>query len=352
MGGRRGRLITVEDKVEAMHLIQESCDAGCRIEKACEMLGIDIRTVQRWQKENGLEDKRNGPNISPANKLTDLERARILEVANSPEYCNRSPSQIVPKLADQNIYIASESSFYRVLKQEDQLKHRGASHPRIHRKPDELVAVKPNQIWSWDISYLPSTIQGRFFYLYFFLDIFSRKIVGFQVYDRESGEYAAQVVSTAYLTERIQEGEVTLHSDNGSPMKGSMMLATLQKLGIVPSFSRPSVSNDNPYSESLFRTVKYCPLYPSKPFSSVEEAQAWVVIFVDWYNNIHQHSGIKFVTPNIRHQGLDKSVLEKRICVYEIAKQKNPNRWSKKIRNWEVVERVHLNTKHSKRKVA
>jgi len=316
------------------------------------MLKIDIRTLQRWQKETSYQDKRCGPKITPANKLTDAERMRILEVANSAEYCNQAPSQIVPHLADQGIYIASESSFYRVLKQEGQMKHRSASKPRTHRKPAELVAVKPNQVWSWDISYLPSNILGIFFYLYLFLDVFSRKIVGFQVFEKELAEYAANVVSKAYLAEGLLEGEVTLHSDNGGPMKGSTMLAMLQKLGVMPSFSRPSVSNDNPFSESLFRTLKYCPIYPTKPFSSIEEAQAWVTTFVDWYNNVHQHSGINFVTPNARHQGLDKVILERRALVYKAAQQENPKRWAKKTRNWEIAGAVYLNPKHSKKKVA
>jgi len=351
LGGQRGRLVVAENKAAAIHLIQEACKNGCRSKKACEMLGIDIRTLQRWQQESSLEDKRHGPNTPPANRLTEAERMNILAVANSAEYCNQSPSQIVPRLADQEIYIASESSFYRVLKAAEQLQHRRASNPCVHRKPDELVALKPNQVWSWDISYLPSVIQGRFFYLYLFLDIFSRKIVGFNVFEKEAAEYAAEVVSKAYLAEGVQEG-VTLHADNGGPMKGSTMLATLQKLGVMPSFSRPSVSDDNPYSEALFRTLKYCPFYPSKPFASLEEAKDWVLKFVDWYNNVHQHSGINFVTPDARHQGLDKAILEKRTRVYEAARQKNPNRWSKKIRNWSMVEQVFLNPKRDHKKAA
>lgn len=316
------------------------------------MLEIDIRTLQRWQKENSYDDKRKGPNTSPANKLTDSERACILATANSPEYCNLSPCQIVPRLADQRIYIASESSFYRILKQDNQLRHRCASRPRTHKKPAELVALKPNQVWSWDISYLPSLVQGKFYYLYFFMDIFSRKIVGFDVYENESSEYAAKVVSKAYLSEGVCKDQITLHSDNGSPMKGSTMLATLQYLGVMPSFSRPSVSNDNPFSESLFKTTKYCPLYPSQPFASIEEARAWVLKFVHWYNNIHQHSGINFVTPHTRHEGLDKEILENRTVVYECARQKNPNRWSKKTRNWDMAGRVYLNPKHTQSKAA
>jgi len=345
-------LIPREDKIKAITLIEEACNAGSRREKACEMLGLDIRTLQRWQGENSPEDKRQGSHLSPANKLTDAERAQILGVANSPEYCNQAPSQIVPSLADHNTYIASESTFYRVLKAAKQLKHRSASAPKTHHKPDELVATKPNQVWSWDISYLPTIVRGIFFYLYFFLDIFSRKIVGFEVFETESAEHAAEVVAKAYQTEDLKPGDITLHSDNGKPMKGITMLAMLETLGVMPSFSRPSVSDDNPFSEALFKTTKYCPFYPSKPFSFPEEARAWVYKFVGWYNNEHHHSGIQFVTPNARHQGLDKTLLENRVEVYERARQRHPNRWSGSTRNWRRVEAVILNPKQTHRKTA
>ena len=170
------------------------------------------------------------------------------------------------------------------------------------------------------------------------------------MFDQQLPEYASCVVANAYVAEDLREGEVTLHSDNGGPMKGAMMLATLQMLGIAPSFSRPSVSDDNPFSESLFKTLKYCPRYPSKPFTSEDEALIWVAKFVDWYNNIHQHSGINFTTPNARHQGLDKQILSNRTLVYEEAKQKNPNRWSKQARNWLRIDEVYLNTKRTNRK--
>jgi putative transposase len=352
LGGERGRLIAEQDKKEAIRLIQEACDAGCRLKPACALLGLDIRTLQRWKIEDTLQDKRCGPVIEPANKFTAAERARIIEIANSPEYHNQPPSQIVPNLADKGIYIGSESTIYRVLHAENMVQHRIASRPRVHHKPDELCAKKPNQIWSWDITYLISNIRGKYFYLYLFLDIFSRKIVGFNVFEEQSAEHAADVVSKAYVIENLGEGEVTLHSDNGGPMKGATMLATLQKLGIVPSFSRPSVSDDNPFSESLFKTLKYCPQYPDKPFTSTKEALIWVEKFVHWYNKIHQHSGINFVTPNARHQGLDKEILLNRRAVYEIAKARTPSRWSKQIRNWMRVEEVYLNTKRTNKKIA
>jgi transposase InsO family protein len=332
-------------------LIQEACYAGARLKSACEILELDLRTLQRWKKESHLKDQRCGPVTVPANKLTDIERARILDIANSAEYCNQPPSQIVPNLADRGIYIGSESTFYRILHASKMVQHRLASKPKKHRKPDELHATKPNQIWSWDITYLASNIRGKFFYLYLFVDIFSRKIVGFDVFEEQTAELAAYVVSNAYITENLRAGDITLHSDNGKPMKGITMLATLQQLGVIPSFSRPSVSDDNPFSESLFNTLKYCPQYPSKPFAAVEEALNWVKTFVIWYNNIHQHSGINFVTPSARHQGLDQQILENRTLVYEQAKQHHPNRWSQQIRNWARVEDVYLNTKRTNKKL-
>lgn len=333
-------------------MIQEACDAGSRLKPACELLELDIRTWQRWKQDCSLKDKRCGPLTAPHNKFTNFERARILEIVNSPEYRHQPPSQIVPKLADKEEYIGSESTIYRILHENKMMQHRIAAHPRTHRRPDELSAIQPNQLWSWDITFLPSNIRGKYFYLYLFLDIFSRKIVGFDVLDEQSAEHAANVVSKAYIAEGVCAGEVTLHADNGGPMKGSMMLATLQNLGIVPSFSRPSVSNDNPFSEAIFRTLKYCPKYPDKPFGSIEQALDWVEKFVYWYNNIHQHSGISFVTPSARHSGKDADILEKRTMVYEHAKQKNPSRWSGKVRHWARAAKVYLNTKQINSKAA
>jgi len=352
LGGQRGRLISEQDKLTAISLIQEACSAGSRLHPACELLEFNTRTYQRWNKECSVKDKRRGPLTVPRNKLSDAECEQILTVVNSPEYCNQPPSQIVPNLADKGVYIGSESTIYRVLHTHKMAQHRSAARPRTHRKPDELTATKPNQLWSWDITYLTSDIRGKYFYLYLFLDVFSRKIVGFDVFDEQSAEHASEVVSLAYKTENVCAGEVTLHADNGGPMKGSMMLATLQNLGIDSSFSRPSVSNDNPYSESMFRTLKYCPQYPDKPFKSTELALEWVRKFVAWYNNVHQHSSINFVTPNARHNQEDQAILTKRAQVYELAKQKNPYRWSGKTRNWDRVDEVLLNTKRTDLKAA
>jgi putative transposase len=348
LGGGRGRLISVEDKARAIALIQEACDAGARIKPACEIVEIAIRTLQRWKKGCSLNDKRCGPNTEPKNKFTQAEREHLLKVVNSEAYRNQAPGQIVPALADKGEYIGSESTIYRILRAEKLLTHRSAARPNRHQKPAELSATKPNVLWSWDITYLLSSIRGQYFYLYLFLDIFSRKIVGHEVYAEQSAEQAAEVVSKAYSAEGVRSGEVTVHADNGGPMKGSMMLAKLELLGVAASFSRPSVSNDNPFSEALFRTLKYRPEYPSKPFENIEDARTWVSGFVNWYNTIHQHSGISFVTPAARHKGEDKQILENRKAVYALAKGKNPNRWSGQTRKWAFLEKVYLNAKHSK----
>jgi transposase InsO family protein len=279
----------------------------------------------------------------PANKFSTSERKEILEIANSEEYMDKSPAQIVPALADKGVYVASESSFYRILKAEGMDAHRGKSKASTRSKPDELVATGPNQVYSWDITYLKTNVAGIFVYLYFVMDIYSRKIVGHALHEQQSSEHAAAMMESICRAEGIEEDQLFLHSDNGSPMKGATMLATLQRLGVMPSFSRPSVSNDNPYSESLFKTTKYCPMYPSKPFEGVTAASLWVKRFVYWYNEEHFHSGIKFVTPASRHRGEDKDILAMRREVYQKAKAKRPDRWSREIRNWDHISEVSLN---------
>lgn len=206
----------------------------------------------------------------------------------------------------------------------------------------------PNQVWSWDITYLPAPIRGQHWYLYMFIDIYSRKIVGWSVHETENSEYASKLVQSACFSEGIEKDQLVLHSDNGSPMKGSIMLAKLQDLGVMASFSRPAVSNDNPFSESLFRTCKYRPNYPEKPFDSLDVAREWVNKFVTWYNTIHLHSALRFITPEDRHLERDEKILAARHDVYVAAHQKRPERWAGATRNWSVVGEVKLNPKEHK----
>ena len=327
-------------------LIDEACAAGARRSAAWGVLAISARTLQRWR-ENGQvkADGRQqaGAQRAPANKLSEHERRQILDVANGLEFASMAPSQIVPALADRSLYLASESSFYRVLREANQLARRGKAKPPTRQRPRPLQANAANQLWSWDITYLATTVKGLFFYLYLIMDVYSRKIVGWEVFEIESAEQAAQVFHKAHLREGIGAEALILHSDNGSPMKGATMLSTLQRLGVMPSFSRPSVSDDNPYSEALFKTLKYHPGFPDKPFDSLQEAREWVAGFQHWYNEVHRHSALKFVTPAQRHRGDDGAILQQRHALYAAANARRPERWSGPTRNWEPETIVYLN---------
>ena len=324
--------------------IEQAILSGARQAKACEAIDLEVRTLQRWQSDTTKGDLRPLRQQMPANALSKEEREQVLSVLNSAEFGHLPPGQIVPKLADKGVYVASESTMYRELRKADQLRHRRSERPAQPRsKPEGFSATAPNQLYSWDITYLPSTVRGMYFYLYAFIDIFSRKLVGWQVYERESSELASDVLHDICMREQIAPQQLVLHSDNGSPMKGASMLAMLNSLGVTPSLSRPAVSNDNPFSESVFRTLKYRPDYPKKPFGSLAEAREWVQRFTQWYNDGHQHSAIGFVTPSQRHANKDVAILKQRGEVYSRAQSANPQRWSGATRNWKRVAIVHLN---------
>lgn len=329
--------------------------AGAREVLACETLGISVRTVQRWRQGGEVRaDGRPGARRpEPGNKLTAEERAQILEQCNHLDHANLPPSQIVPRLADQGVYIASESSFYRVLKAAGQQSERGrAKKRRKPTAPATHVAKAANEVWMWDVTYLPTRTRGLFYYLYSIEDLSSRKIVVWEVHESESGEQAAALVNRAVLREKCFKKPLVLHADNGSPMKSQTLQAKLCELGIAPSHSRPRVSNDNAYVESFFRTLKYCPRWPRKGFESLEQARQWVQEFMHWYNEEHRHSALNFVTPAERHRGEDKAILAKRHELYEQAKKRNPNRWSGETRNWEPVGTVALNPRKTDKEKA
>ena len=189
----------------------------------------------------------------------------------------------------------------------------------------------------WDITYLSTPVVGQHYYLYMIEDLCSRYGVHWEVHEAERGELASELIEQAVIKANLKGHRPILHSDNGSPMTCYTMKAKLEALGIKPSYSRPRVSNDNPFVESMFRTVKYCPQWPSQGFKSIEEARQWVAKFMRWYNEVHRHSGIRFVTPGQRYRGEDRELLTKRHALYQAAKAANPLRWSGKTRNWKPV---------------
>ncbi len=329
---------------QIMSLIDQAVAAGARQARACEAVDLSARTLQRWQRDRHQGDARPQRLQTPRNRFGELERQHILAVINNEEYGHLPPSQIVPRLADKGVYLASESTMYRLLRTAGQLAHRTPDRARKPvARPRPLIATAPRQLFSWDITYMTAAVRGQYHYLYLFLDLFSRRIVGWQVYDTEDSERAGELMRDICRREGIAPGQVVLHSDNGGPMKGATMLATLRELGVAPSFSRPAVSDDNPYSESLFRTLKYRPQYPRKPFASLSVARAWVEQFVAWYNTEHRHSAIGFVTPEQRHRGQDEALLAQRHALYQAARARHPQRWTGKTRKWSRVDEVHLN---------
>ncbi|MDD9197170.1 IS3 family transposase [Aliivibrio sp. S3MY1] len=345
-GRARGRLTSTDERQTIVTLILEAKQCGCRLEPACHEVQIDLRTYRRWYQQGEVQaDKR--PiclRPEPANKLSQQERDAIIEVCNRSEFASLPPTQIVPTLLDRGEYIASESSYYRILSAQGQLNKRGRQRSRQKRaKPTSYTATDSNQVYTWDITYLPSKVRGQHYYLYVIEDIYSRKIVGYEVYGHECGELASQLLQRTLMREQCFNQALVLHSDNGAPMKSLTFKAKMEELGITSSYSRPRVSDDNPYVESLFRTVKYMPSWPTKGFETIDSSRSWVEAFVRWYNTEHKHSKLNYVTPSERHNGKDKEILKRRAEVLLAAKELNPERWPGDIRNCAPVGDVHLN---------
>lgn len=342
-------MIGLEDRQQMARWIEQAHAGGARLRCACRELGISVRTLQRWKAVGGLQWGDGRPQAqrpTPSHALTPEERVAILTMANEPRFADMPPARIVPMLADEGIYIASESSFARVLRQAGQSTHRGrAKAPTPERQPQTHIATAPGQVWCWDMTFLPSRAAGQWFYLYLILDLYSRKIVGWEVHAEDDSEHAAHLVHRTVLAEGIATMGVrpVLHGDNGSTLKATTVLAMLQYLGVKPSYSHPRVSDDNAFAESVFRTAKYRPEFPAKGFENLEQARQWATQFVYWYNVEHRHSGIRYVSPAQRHAGEDQLILTKRHEVYLQACERHPARWSGHTRNWTPIDPMTLN---------
>ena len=342
-------MIGLEDRQALAQDIAAAHKAGARLQPACEMAGIDVRTLERWKAGQGLTAGDGRPQAvrpTPSHALSPAERTALLAVANEPRFASVPPARIVPMLADEGVYLGSESSMARVLREHGQNARRGrAKAPKATRAPTTHIATAPGQVWCWDMTYLPAVVLGRWFHLYLILDLYSRKIVGAEVHDSDDADHAVHLVRRTALAERIatMQTKPVLHGDNGSTLKATTVLAMLQWLGVKPSYSRPRVSDDNAYAESLFRTAKYRPEFPSKGFASLDEARIWAAEFVRWYNVDHRHSGIRYVSPAQRHAGQDRAILEARHDLYLQARQRHPARWSGRTRDWSPVGAVALN---------
>jgi putative transposase len=327
-----------------LKVLCEAQTSGARLAPACRLLGISARTIERWRADPEANDGRYGPQRRPSNALSPAEEAQIVTVLTSSRYAGLSPKQLVPQLADEGLYLASESTIYRVQRRRAlRTNKRPMLRTQVARASTVHRATRANQVWSWDITWLPTTLRGSYLHLYLIMDVWSRRIVAWRIAERESAELAAALMTQACADGNVDPRGLVLHSDNGSPMRSSTMISTLQWLGVIPSFSRPHVSDDNPYSEALFRTLKHTPAYPRLPFADVASAKRWVSRFVNWYNGTHRHSAIRYVTPDQRHYGREREVLASRHALYQRARRDNPQRWSGRTRNWLPVELVVLN---------
>jgi putative transposase len=342
-------MIALEDRRSLARDIQIAHDSGARLQPACAIAGITVRTLQRWNADEGLSRGDGRPHAvrpMPCHALTPAEREQVLQVANEPRFAAVPPARIVPMLADEGVYIASESSFGRILRDEGQNAHRGrARAPRPVRPPTTHVASAAREVWCWDMTFLPTQVIGRWYFLYLILDLYSRKIVGWEVHERDDAHHAVQLVKRTALSEGIAALPIkpVLHGDNGSTLKATTVLAMLDWLGVTRSYSRPRVSDDNAFAESLFRTAKYRPEFPGNGFADLESARQWAAAFVRWYNHEHRHSGIGYVTPAQRHAGEDHPILAARHALYVQARERNPARWSRQTRNWSPAGPVTLN---------
>jgi len=348
-GQGRGRMIGLEDRQRIVHSIATAQAAGACLRPACEVAGICVRTFERWQANDGLAVGDRRPDATrpmPAHALTEAERARILAVANEPCFADQPPARIVPALADEGVYLASESSFQRVLRAHGQNAHRGCSRaPPPTRAPTTHVATAPNQVWCWDMTYLPTQVQGQWCYLYLIMDLYSRRIVGWEISARDKADHAVALLKRTALAEGLHAmpEKPVLHGDNGSTLKATPVLVMLHGLGVKPSYSRPRVSDDNACVESLFKTAKYRPEFPARGFADLDAARRWGHDFVQGFNFEHRHSGLRYVTPAQRHAGEDVAILKAGHQTYLEARAQNPARWSGRTRDWTPVGPVTLN---------
>lgn len=308
--------------MQSLHDVQKELPLTC----LCPAVGISRAAFYRVQSPAPNVPK---PDPKPhPRSLSPEERSLTLQVLNQEKFMDKPPGQIYAALLDSGIYLCSVGTMYRLLDANDQLRERRdlISHP-VYKKP-ELLATAPNQLWSWDITKLLGPAKWTYYYLYVILDVFSRYVVGWMVAPCESSVLAKDLIGKTYDKQGISPGQLTIHADRGSSMKSKPVAFLLADLGVTKTHSRPQVSNDNPFSESQFKTMKYRPEFPDR-FGSIADSRLFCQGFFPWYNKEHYHSGIAYLTPEIVHYGKAKECMKNRQEVLARAYQEHPERFSK-----------------------
>ena len=299
------------------------------INKICNEIGIPKSTYYYWKDKN-KETKKDKSVYSPPWSLPLEEKEMIISIMNSENYFDKSPNYIFYSLLDHGVYLCSIRTMYRILKENNQAKERRrVVHHKKYKKP-ELLSQNPNEVWSWDITKLKSTAKWTYYYLYVIIDIFSRYVVGWHVAYREESHIAKDLIYQSLLKQEIQKNQLTIHADRGASMRSKPVAFLLSDLGVTKSHSRPYQSNDNPYSEAQFKTLKYSPLFPER-FESIESAREFCRDFFSWYNKEHYHSGIGYYTPESVHYEYCHEIYDDRSEVLKDAYESNPERFRNKV---------------------
>lgn len=298
---------------------------------ACEALQVPRATFYRQRDRSRYLRSDVGPRITPPLSLSQTERQNVIDTLHSERFQDKAPYEVYATLLDEGQYHCSIRTMYRILKSEHgDVKERRRGHQRNQYAKPELLATAPNQVWSWDITKLKGPVKWTYFYLYVIIDIFSRYVVGWTVAHTEQKALATRLIEESCIKQHIAPGQLTIHADRGASMKSKVVAQLLADLGITKTHSRPHVSNDNPYSESQFKTLKYCPAFPDR-FGSIQDSRAFCQDFFPWYNKEHRHCGIGLMTPESVHYEFATSLYEYRKTVLRDAFDKNPSRFKGRI---------------------
>jgi putative transposase len=301
---------------------------GPRLGYAATCRALEVARASLYRRKTARLPRARTPRTAPPRALDPQERQAVLEVLQSPRFVDSAPAQVHATLLDEGTYLCATRTMYRILEAAGQVRERRDQlvHP-VYARP-ELLATRPNQLWSWDITKLRAHQKWSYFYLYVMLDVFSRYITGWMLAERESDSLAATLIETACTREGIRPHQLTVHSDRGPSMRSKCVAELLADLDVTRTHSRPHVSNDNPYSESQFKTLKYRPDFPDR-FGSAQDARAWCRAFFPWYNDVHRHSGIAWLTPADVHHGRAEQTLARRAAVLDAASLRHPERFVK-----------------------
>jgi putative transposase len=296
--------------------------------QACLALGVARASAYRFWKHKDTFVAPREP-AKPGRSLCDTEKEHVLEVLHSERFADIAPQEVYATLLDEGIYLCSVRTMYRILEENKEVRERRNQARHVEYAKPELLARCPNELWSWDITKLKGPVKWSYFHLYVIIDVFSRYVVGWMVADRESAELAKRLISETIDKQEADPTRLTIHADRGSSMKSKCVALMLSDLGVTKTHSRPQVSNDNPFSESQFKTMKYRPEFPTR-FGSIQDARAFGVDFFNWYNTEHHHSGIALLTPEMVHYGLDEEVTANRNVTLARAYRLHPERFVRK----------------------